>query len=76
MTRLSDVLEKLRGMEGAVEAFVLDDGCRDRIIKIERKIGCTMGIPIINKGVEECLQRNNASDRHRIGPRRGGSTPV
>jgi hypothetical protein len=54
---LNDILDMLRSMRGTVEAFVLDDGCRERIINIERSIKSTMGIPIINKGVEECLQR-------------------
>jgi hypothetical protein len=57
MTRMNDILDMLRGMKGTVEAFVLDDGCRERIIKIEKSISGAMGIPIINKGVEECLHR-------------------
>jgi hypothetical protein len=54
---MSDVLELLKGMKGVVHAFVLDDGCRAKIWDIEKDIKAALGIPVINKGVEECLKR-------------------
>ena len=57
MTRLNDVLNMLRSMQGAVEVFILHDGCREAIINKERAISGTTKIPIINRGIEECLHR-------------------
>lgn len=57
MASMNDVLELLRGMRGTVHAFVLNDDCRSKIWDIEKEIKAALGIPVINKGVEECLQR-------------------
>jgi hypothetical protein len=57
MACMNDVLELLKGMKGVVHAFVLDNGCRDKIWDIEKDIKAAMGIPVVNKGVEECLKR-------------------
>ncbi|MBI0584200.1 MAG: hypothetical protein ISF22_08245 [Methanomassiliicoccus sp.] len=59
MARMNDVLERLRGMRGTVHAFVLNDICRDKIWDIEKEIKAALNIPVINKGVEECLHRKH-----------------
>lgn len=59
MVSTDDVVEMLRGMKGVVNAFVLDDGCRSQIREIEKDIKAALGIPVINKGVEECLDRQH-----------------
>lgn len=59
MASMNDVLELLKGMRGTVYAFVLNDDCRGKIWDIEKDIKAALGIPVINKGVEECLKRKH-----------------
>ena len=57
MADMNEILELLKGLRGTVYAFVLNNGCRSRIWDIEKEIKAVLGIPVINKGVEECLSR-------------------
>jgi hypothetical protein len=59
MASMNDVLEMLKGMRGTVHAFVLNDDCRGKIWAIEKDIKAALGIPVLNKGVEECLRRQH-----------------
>lgn len=57
MAKMSEVLARLREMKGTIHVFPLEDGCRSRIAEIESEIKATLGIPVINLGVEKCLER-------------------
>jgi len=59
MVRMEDIVSRIREMRGVVHVFPLNDTCRDRIWDIEKDIKAALGIPVINKGVEECLARKH-----------------
>jgi len=57
MAKMSDVIARLKEMKGTVHAFALEDDCRAKISDIEKDIKAALGIPVINIGVEKCLER-------------------
>lgn len=59
MAKVQEVIELLKGMEGSVHVFRLDDRSRKRLIEIESEIKATLGISCLNVGVEECLDRQH-----------------
>lgn len=56
---MGDIVSRIQEMRGVVHVFPLNDNCRDRIWDIEKDIKAALGIPVINKGVEECLSRKH-----------------
>ena len=58
MVKMSDVVARLKEMKGTIHVFPLNDSCRSKITDIEKDIKASLGIPVINAGVEECLERN------------------
>lgn len=59
MARLEQVIELLKGMEGSIHVFKLDDATRQKVVEIESGVKATLGISCLNLGVEECLNRQN-----------------
>src|SRR5512133_267872 len=59
MAKMDDIISRLKGMKGTVYAFPLEHACRSRITEIEKGIKATLGIPVINQGVEQCLEREH-----------------
>lgn len=59
MVQMRDVIERLSQMGGTIHVFPLNEQCRNRIWEIEKDIKAALGIPVINKGVEECLKRQH-----------------
>ncbi len=57
MAKMSDVVARLKEMKGTIHVFPLSDSCRSKIVDIEKDIKATLGIPVINMGVEKCLER-------------------
>jgi hypothetical protein len=57
MAKMNDVIAMLKGMKGTIHAFPLENACRSKITDIEKDIKAALGIPVINLGVEKCLER-------------------
>jgi hypothetical protein len=57
MAKMNDILARLKEMKGTIYVFSLEDSCRSKIWDIEKDIKATLGIPVVNIGVEECLER-------------------
>lgn len=57
MVKMNDVVARLKEMKGAIHVFPLNESCRSQITEIEKNIKASLGIPCINAGVEECLER-------------------
>ena len=57
MTRMKDIVEMLQNLKGTIHVFPLDDQCRSKVWDIERDIKGSLGIPVVNKGIEDCLKR-------------------
>jgi hypothetical protein len=59
MANVDRVIKLLKGMEGSIHVFKLDDATRKKVVEIESRVKATLGISCLNLGVEECLQRQN-----------------
>jgi hypothetical protein len=57
MVKMTDILARLQQMKGVIHVFPLNNDCRCKIWDIEKEIKATLGIPVINTGVQECLER-------------------
>jgi hypothetical protein len=57
MAKMNDVVARIKEMKGTIHVFPLNDSCRSKITDIEKNIKASLGIPVINAGVEECLER-------------------
>ncbi len=59
MAEVERVIELLKGMEGSIHVFRLDDATREKVVEIEHGVKASFGISCLNLGVEECLRRQN-----------------
>ena len=59
MVQMTDVVSRIQEMRGAIHVFPLNDNCREKIWDIEKNVKASLGIPVLNKGVEECLARKH-----------------
>ncbi|NLI74176.1 MAG: hypothetical protein GX369_05340 [Euryarchaeota archaeon] len=57
MAEINHVISRIQEMRGVVQVFSINEDCRDEIENIESSIKATLGIPVINRGVTECLAR-------------------
>jgi len=47
----------LRGLDGVMHVFVVDQEVREKVLEIEKNLRGSLGIKVVNEGVEECLKR-------------------
>ncbi|MDD1747591.1 MAG: hypothetical protein LUQ16_07505 [Methanomassiliicoccales archaeon] len=59
MAKVEQVIKLLKGMEGSIHVFKLDDATREKVVEIESQVKATLGISCLNLGVEKCLKRQN-----------------
>jgi hypothetical protein len=59
MAKMNDIVARLKEMRGTIHAFPLEESCRSKIMDIEKDIKASLGIPVINLGVEKCLERQH-----------------
>ena len=59
MTRLENIVELLRKMEGVIEIFPVNGEILNRLRQIESNVKATLDLDVKNTGLEECLRRKN-----------------
>ncbi len=59
MPKMSEIIEMLSKMRGSFCVFEVDPGSKDELITIERGVEGSLGMKVVNEGMEQCLKRQH-----------------
>lgn len=59
MPKMNEIIDMLTKMKGALYVFEVNPESKEDIIDIERNMKGSLGLKVVNQGMEECLKRQH-----------------
>jgi len=59
MSKMKEILDLLRSLDGVQEVIPMNREILDRLSKIEKRINTSIGVDLKNEGLNECLKREH-----------------